>query len=250
MVSPQSDLEPPDSSQGPRSGEDLLRRQFIESAGGGLVGLGPIGPAAAGGEAGAMGQGSLAGLLRSFLGICQTTRIDPEFSRRQGSSIRVRVGVVPELQGLATAVYLGGGSLENPVLLLRRDEDHYLAFSNRCTHMGRRINPVPGQEVLRCCSVSHSLFDLQGRVVAGPAERRLTVYPTKLESGELVVTLPPSWSAAGLALATWGGVRTRRWRLPWPVQRRPRRQRSVSPTRPPAAGLGGVCPWPAVASGS
>ena len=56
--------------------------------------------------------------------------------------------------------------------------------------MGRKLDPVPGQDVLRCCSVGHSAFDYQGKVLGGSAKGPLTVYPTTMENGQLVVALP------------------------------------------------------------
>jgi nitrite reductase/ring-hydroxylating ferredoxin subunit len=190
LMDSQSGIEQPGSIQTPLAGEDLSRRRFIKSTGSGLVALGLIGPqAVAGGEEGDMGQEGITGFFKSLLGVCRTTRLDPELWHLQGSMIRVKVGAIPELQSNSTAVYLEGNGLEDPVLIVHRDEGRYLAFSDRCTHMGRKIDPVPGQEILRCCSVSHSVYDFQGKVLAGPAKEPLTVYPTTLDSGELMVAL-------------------------------------------------------------
>lgn len=186
----QSDLEQPGSIQEPCTGEELSRRRFIKSTGGSLIALGLAGSeAVASREENDLAQGGITGFVKSLLGLCRTTRLDPDLWHLQGSTIRVQVGAIPELQNNSTAVYLEGNGLEDPVLIIHRGEGRYLAFSDRCTHMGRKIDPVPGQEILRCCSVSHSVYDFQGKVLAGPAKEPLTVYPTTLDSGELVVAL-------------------------------------------------------------
>jgi hypothetical protein len=55
--------------------------------------------------------------------------------------------------------------------------------------MGRKLDPVPGQPVLRCCSVNHSTFDFQGQKLTGPAKGPVTVFGTEIKNGNLVINL-------------------------------------------------------------
>jgi nitrite reductase/ring-hydroxylating ferredoxin subunit len=103
--------------------------------------------------------------------------------------VRVKLSRVPELSQAGGAVYLEGRSLENPVLIVRAYDDEYMAFANVCPHLKRKIDPVPGEVFLRCCSVMHSTFDYEGRKISGPADGGLTKYQVELEGSDLLITL-------------------------------------------------------------
>ena len=78
----------------------------------------------------------------------------------------MKLGEVPELSQAGGAIYLEGRGLKKPVLIVRAQDDKYLAFASVCPHMKRKIDPVPGQPFLRCCSVMHSTFDYEGRKIS------------------------------------------------------------------------------------
>ncbi len=127
--------------------------------------------------------------FRAIAGICQTASLSPELWRVEGSSARVQVSNVPELQAAGGAVYLKGTGLSTPILIVKKQDGGYLCAENRCTHMGRKLDPVPGKEVLRCCSVNHSTFDFEGNKLGGPASKPLSLLKSKEENGELVIEL-------------------------------------------------------------
>jgi len=175
----------------PGAEKQLSRRGFIKATGGTLAATTLAGPTALAiaEEGEAMGQGGITGFFKALFGVCETAKLSPELWSREGDTVRVKADQIPQLAADGGAVYLAGQGLDVPLLVLRRSEGNYLAVSNRCTHMGRKLDPVPGKEVLRCCSVSHSSFDHEGKVTGGPAKGPLTVYPAALEKGQLVVRL-------------------------------------------------------------
>ena len=132
-------------------------------------------------------DGGMGGFFKSLLGICKTRELDASQWSFMGKEIRVQVEEIPELAEPFGAVYLKGRGLEVPVLILRSEDGRYLAFSNKCTHMGRKLDPVRGKEVLRCCSVSHATYDYQGNVMGGPAKGPLTVYEVTVSGNEIVI---------------------------------------------------------------
>ena len=101
----------------------------------------------------------------------------------------MKLSQMPEPLPKGGAVYLKGGGLSKPVLLLRTEDDRYLAFEDRCTHFGRKIDPVPGEAKLRCCSLFHSTYDLEGKNISGAAKDPLTCYTVEQSDGDLVITL-------------------------------------------------------------
>lgn len=126
-------------------------------------------------------------LIKSILGICETKPLSAELWSLEEGKVRVKM---PEPLPKGGAVYLAGQGLDKPILLLRTEEDRYLAFANRCTHFGhRKLDPVPGEAKLRCCSISHSTFDLEGKNISGPAKEPLTRYAVEQSDGDLIITL-------------------------------------------------------------
>jgi len=128
-------------------------------------------------------------IFKAVLGICETKPLGSNLWSLEGSKVQVKLSQMPEPLPKGGAVYLRGGGLSKPVLLLRTEDDRYLAFEDRCTHFGRKIDPVPGEAKLRCCSLFHSTYDLEGKNISGAAKDPLTCYTVEQSDGDLVITL-------------------------------------------------------------
>lgn len=135
-------------------------------------------------------MGTILDFCKSIFGICQTQALNPDLWRMEGNSARVPIDKVPAFQEAEGAVYLKGKNIKFPVLVVKTKDNTYLGFVNRCTHMGhRKLDPVPGESILRCCSVSHSTYDFQGRPLSGPAKEDLETYDVEVVDNEVVVKL-------------------------------------------------------------
>ncbi len=131
----------------------------------------------------------LAGIIKSILGICETKPLSPDLWSLEDGKVRVKVGQISELAEKGGAVYLAGQNLSKPILIVRTEGEQYLAFADRCTHFGRKLDPVPGEPLLCCCSLNHSTYDYEGKTVGGPAKKPLTGYSVDLVDGDLMITL-------------------------------------------------------------
>jgi nitrite reductase/ring-hydroxylating ferredoxin subunit len=128
------------------------------------------------------------GFIKRILGICETKRpAEPSCWRYQNGKVEISLSETPELADEGGAVHLEGKGLRGRVLVVHGTDGHFHAFQNRCTHAGRRLDPLPGHDHIRCCSVSRSTFDYAGRKVSGPAKNALTVYEVHVENGKLVI---------------------------------------------------------------
>ena len=127
--------------------------------------------------------------IKSLLGIRGTKPLSRDLWSLGGNKALVKLSEMPEPIPKGGAVYLQGQGLDKPVLLLRTEDGRYLAFANRCTHGGRKLDPVPGQSVVRCCSEGHSTFDYEGTRLSGPAKEPLTCYAVEQSDGDLIITL-------------------------------------------------------------
>ena len=129
------------------------------------------------------------GFFKALRGICETKPLSRDLWEQEGNKVRVKLNqlTIPLEKGAAT--YIKDNALQYPVLILRTDDDTYLAFANRCTHSHRKLDPVPGQQILRCCSVMHSTFNYKGEKLSGPATGNLTPYPAEMSGDDLIITL-------------------------------------------------------------
>lgn len=102
--------------------------------------------------------------------------------------ITLDLSQAPALSKPAGAVRLEG-NLPTNVLVVYGEDGQYRAYENKCTHMGRRIDPVPGTETVQCCSMNCATFDHDGNKIAGPAKNPLKTYPVKAEDGKLMIEI-------------------------------------------------------------
>jgi nitrite reductase/ring-hydroxylating ferredoxin subunit len=129
-------------------------------------------------------------LLQRLLGWCATKPpADPDAWTVEGDSIAVDLARVPELARPSRAVRLEKRGLPYRLLLIHGDDDRYHAFKNRCTHGGRRLDPVPGACQVQCCSIGRSTYDYSGKVLSGPAKGPIEVLPVRITDRRLVITL-------------------------------------------------------------
>lgn len=131
----------------------------------------------------------LMGFFRAIMGICETAPLDEGLWTPEGNRVMISLGEKPARIAVGGAARLEGRGLESPILIVRAGEDDYLAFENRCTHGGRRLDPVEGKAELRCCSVSHSRYDYAGNKLSGPAKGPLKTYAVEKRGEELIVSL-------------------------------------------------------------
>lgn len=131
----------------------------------------------------------LTGFFKSLLGICETPPLAGELWTLEGNEVAIRLGEAATLAAIGGAARLGGKGRVPSILIVHAGDDEYLAFENRCTHFGRRLDPIEGTRELRCCSVGHSRFDYQGNRLSGLAKDPLKKYPVEKRGEQLIVTL-------------------------------------------------------------
>jgi len=130
------------------------------------------------------------GFFKALFGICATKPLADNMWSLDDGAAKVKVGDVPQLAEKSGAVYLQGKGLAKPILVVKSQNGDYLAFTNNCTHLGRKVDPVAGEAKLRCCSIGHSQFDYDGNVVSGGAKDPLTKHEVSIsEDGVLIVKI-------------------------------------------------------------
>jgi predicted flap endonuclease-1-like 5' DNA nuclease len=131
------------------------------------------------------------GIFQAIFGICETKPADPGTWSLDDGKVTVKVNEIPTLQSDG-AVYLSGQGLSTPILLVNLGGQYY-AYSNRCRHLlGRKIDLVVADKKLRCCSLGHSEYDLDGNVIKGPANQPITKFVVNKKEGDLSISLTES----------------------------------------------------------
>jgi len=77
---------------------------------------------------------------------------------------------------------------EVSVYVLSTDGRTFIAMSNICTHLGCHIRWI-AEENHFFCPCHNGIFDITGKVVAGPPPRPLNRYDVKVEDGQLLALL-------------------------------------------------------------
>ena len=130
------------------------------------------------------------GFFKRLFGICDTKPpADSGSWKLDKGTLELDLGRVPELEGQGGAVRLEGDPLPSRVLVVHGQDGSFHAFENKCTHGGRRIDPLAGEEKIRCCSVGKSTFDYEGKRLSGSAKEDLKVLSVTKDEGSLKIRL-------------------------------------------------------------
>jgi Rieske Fe-S protein len=138
---------------------DRSRRAFLARGGRGLLG--------------ALGAGSLG----PWLAGCASAATRAAAPQPLGTTVDVGA-LTAEGQ---TMVAPGRGPDGAPILIVRGPAGRFLAFSLHCPHEGCPVNPTPTNGVLTC-PCHGSQFNLEGKVLRGPADYPLGKYESHYDA--------------------------------------------------------------------
>ena len=98
----------------------------------------------------------------------------------------------------ANEIAVGGYKLfrvaDEPCILLRLDDEKFVAYSQHCTHLNCPVHFAAAKRELVCpCHEGHFSAE-DGRVLAGPPKRPLTKFAVSVRDGKVWI-LPPEASA-------------------------------------------------------
>ena len=158
-------------SPGEECGPPIDRRRFIGRCF-------ELGAGAAAVPAAAVAAGLSLGGCASLAAV----RVTPD-----GETLRLAVRNYPRLDRPGGQLEVVADGVPRPILVVAQGDGSYLALSSECTHLRCTVE-LEGNRIR--CPCHGSTFDRAGQVVAGPAERPLNRYPTRLrEDGVLEISL-------------------------------------------------------------
>ncbi|MFC1558474.1 Rieske (2Fe-2S) protein [candidate division KSB1 bacterium] len=130
------------------------------------------------------------GIFKRIFGICETK--PPKDSgcwKVSDNAVEIELERAPELSEKNGAIRIEGDGLFERILVLCDNDEEFHAFINKCTHAKRRIDPVGGESVIRCCSVGKATYNYNGEVISGSAKEPLKVLQIKKEDNRIIVSL-------------------------------------------------------------
>lgn len=131
------------------------------------------------------------GIFKRLFGICLTRppRDAGCWTCEDDKTVKIDLERASELKEPFGAVRLEKKGMSARILVIRTENHELRAFKNRCTHGGRRLDPVPETETVQCCSLGKSTFDYQGKVLAGSAKKDIEVLEIREEGGHATIEL-------------------------------------------------------------
>lgn len=129
------------------------------------------------------------GLLKRLFGICKTLKPGDEncWTYEKGK-LTINLPQAPELQNTGDALRFEGCGLPCRVLVFVGENGEFKALKNKCTHMGRRLDPFENN-TLQCCSVNKTTFAADGSVISGPGKGPLSFFEVNREDQALIIDI-------------------------------------------------------------
>ena len=112
------------------------------------------------------------------------------FTVRDGI-VEVDLARATELATPGAALRLESPDLSDRLMVLHGIDGTYRAYTNHCACSGWRIDPVPGERKVRCCTLARSTYDYAGKKLSGPAKGDLTTHGAEADGDTLTITLKP-----------------------------------------------------------
>ena len=108
-----------------------------------------------------------------------------------GDEMQVDLDRAPELRPVGRSIRIEGERLPDRVLLVHGEDGIYRAFRNRCACGGFRIDPVPGEQKVRCCTPMQSTYDYTGKPTTSHPDKSVELLTTKVHGEILKIDISP-----------------------------------------------------------
>jgi len=118
---------------------------------------------------------------------CDTPMVEPESVTFGAGGLTIDLLKAPSLREVGNAAYVVDTAPSLQLIVVHAAKRKYCVLSRLCTHGGQVVSYNRHRGVLQCNNFNHSIFDLDGRVWKGPAEKPLKAYGVVLVEDALVI---------------------------------------------------------------
>ena len=120
---------------------------------------------------------------------CSTPDIEPESVTYGPGGLTIDLLKAPSLQAIGSAAYVVNEARSLQLIVVHADKRRFCVLSRLCTHGGQVISYNRARGMLQCNNFNHAIFDLDGRVWKGPAQKPLKSYGVVLVADALVISV-------------------------------------------------------------
>ncbi len=122
--------------------------------------------------------------------LCCTTAALPADSFIVGNGeITVSLARAPQLRRVGTAFAVVDRGRQLNLILIHAERDRYVAMDRSCTHGGAQCTYNPKRHTVRCTSLNHAEYDMQGVLLHGRTHGNLRTYPARTSGSTVVIEL-------------------------------------------------------------
>jgi cytochrome b6-f complex iron-sulfur subunit len=116
-------------------------------------------------------------LFRLFCRSMSPLPTDPSGHRLEGQTLVLDLARCPELAQQGGALRIEEPGLPDRIIVVHGIDGELHAYRNHCACGGFRVDPVPGERKIRCCTLAQSTYDYDGKFLKGTAKKDLDVLP-------------------------------------------------------------------------
>ncbi len=129
-----------------------------------------------------------------FLGgvapLCCTTPAAPSESVSfEGATMVLDLKRIPDLRAVGSACAVVDAGRKVNIIVARPDARRYVAIDRSCTHGGAQCAYVHRRRRLRCTSLNHAEYELDGTLLHGRTHGNLRAYTVRLDGARLRIAL-------------------------------------------------------------
>lgn len=132
----------------------------------------------------------VAGIATAGAGVClcqvaactrsKTPPIQPGAYIIERGKVTINLPQVPELANIGGAIKIPDPKLPEPIIIARVTDNQFAVLALKCTHAGEEIEYLAEQQHFQCSKCDHSLFDMNGNPLKGPAKTPLNKYLSRV----------------------------------------------------------------------
>ena len=131
-------------------------------------------------------------VFQRLMGIPATSKpSDDQCWSFSDGKIEIDLKRAPELKDVGGAIRLEKKQLPERLIVFHGTNGKYYAFKNKCKHMGRRMDIIPGSDKLQCCSIGKTTYNKDGNPLSGfgSGKGKLCSYNVEVTLDKLIIKI-------------------------------------------------------------
>ncbi len=120
---------------------------------------------------------------------CTTPAAPPESVSFEGTTLVLDLARIPDLRDVGSACAVADAGRNVNIIVARPEARRYVAIDRSCTHGGAQCTYVHSRRRLRCTSLNHAEYELDGTLLHGRTHGNLRDYAVQFDGARLRIAL-------------------------------------------------------------